>query len=194
MKRNILNVILDSHEALEIAENNGYSCEEDVAASYFNEIYYESEWELDELPKYSRFIKSIEAGDLYYDYGAGYYFLVKSGHINENKSIRLSESELHNLIKESVKTVLNEIGDSPWGQFALGQLSARKNEPWDEFGIKNPHRPVWDYAKEQRNKKNYRRLPFFGKEVPFESGKIEKEREPEQKAYKEYYKKYMKED
>lgn len=110
------------------------------------------------------------------------------------RKIRLTEDELHNLIQESVKTVLNEIGDSPWGQFALGQLSARKNEPWDDLDMKNPHRPVWDYAKEQRNKKNYRRLPFFGKEVPFEAGKIEKEEEPEQKAYMEYYKKHMKED
>lgn len=40
--------------------------------------------------------------------------------------IRLTESQLHSIIKESVKNVLNEIGDTIDGQIALGALSARK--------------------------------------------------------------------
>lgn len=40
--------------------------------------------------------------------------------------IRLTESQLHSIIKESVKKVLNEIGDTVDGQVALAALSARK--------------------------------------------------------------------
>lgn len=45
--------------------------------------------------------------------------------MNKNR-IRLTESQLHRVIKESVKNVLNEIGNTIDGQIALGALSARK--------------------------------------------------------------------
>lgn len=41
--------------------------------------------------------------------------------------IRLTETQLHNVIKESVKQVLKEIGDTERGQYALGALAARKD-------------------------------------------------------------------
>ena len=41
------------------------------------------------------------------------------------KLIRLTESDLHKIVKESVQKILNEIGDTPKGQDALGQVSGR---------------------------------------------------------------------
>ena len=42
------------------------------------------------------------------------------------KLIRLTESDLHRIVKESVNKIINEIGDTPKGQRALGALHARK--------------------------------------------------------------------
>lgn len=42
------------------------------------------------------------------------------------KTIRLTESDLHNIIKESVNKILNEIGDTPNGQYLLGKLAQRQ--------------------------------------------------------------------
>ena len=39
--------------------------------------------------------------------------------------IRITESELKQIVAESVKKVLNEIGDTPKGQFALGAVRGR---------------------------------------------------------------------
>ena len=44
----------------------------------------------------------------------------------EKNTIRLNESQLHNLIKESVEKILNEIGETKKGQELLGRLGARK--------------------------------------------------------------------
>ena len=50
--------------------------------------------------------------------------------INENMKqvIRLTESDLHRVIKESVKKILNEIGDTVGGQHALGAVEGRASE------------------------------------------------------------------
>ncbi len=45
-------------------------------------------------------------------------------HMNK-KTIRLTESDLHRIIKEAVVGVLNEIGDTKHGQFALNAVSGR---------------------------------------------------------------------
>ena len=42
------------------------------------------------------------------------------------KLIRLTESDLHRIVKESVNKVLNEIGDTPRGQYHLGRSTMRK--------------------------------------------------------------------
>lgn len=47
--------------------------------------------------------------------------------MNKNR-IRLTESDLHNIVKESVNKIINEIGNTPKGQFALGRLAYRKGE------------------------------------------------------------------
>ena len=49
------------------------------------------------------------------------------------KLIRLTESDLHRIVKESVNRVLNEIGDTPRGQNRLGALAKRKQECWKTF-------------------------------------------------------------
>ena len=67
------------------------------------------------------------------------------------KLIRLTESDLHRIVKESVNRVLNEIGDTEKGQYVLGALQARKNRgiapSSDEFD-----RSVGKYASNQRKK------------------------------------------
>jgi hypothetical protein len=49
------------------------------------------------------------------------------------KVIRLTEGDLHNIVKESVQRILNEIGDTPKGQFALGAVKGRSDSR-DFFG------------------------------------------------------------
>lgn len=60
------------------------------------------------------------------------------------KQIHLNESELHRLVKESVRRVLresmNEIGDTPQGQSALGYLYGRRG-----------NQDVCDYAMSKHN-------------------------------------------
>lgn len=41
------------------------------------------------------------------------------------KAIRITESDLHRIVKESVQKIINEIGDTPRGQRALGAVAAR---------------------------------------------------------------------
>ena len=68
-----------------------------------------------------------------------------------NNRIKLTESQLHEIIKESVKNVLNEIGDTPQGQYMLGRLKQNKlynHQDGDEAYI-------GQYAADQRKKSNY---------------------------------------
>lgn len=45
--------------------------------------------------------------------------------MSKKNTIRLTESELKQIISESVKKIIKEIGDTPRGQFALGALKGR---------------------------------------------------------------------
>lgn len=47
------------------------------------------------------------------------------------KTIRLTESDLHRIVMESVKQAINEIGDTPAGQYALGQAAGRRFKRWN---------------------------------------------------------------
>lgn len=51
--------------------------------------------------------------------------------------IRLTENKLKQIIRESVKSVLNEVGDSKRGRFMLGRVLARAQERGDLDTIKN---------------------------------------------------------
>ena len=77
------------------------------------------------------------------------------------KLIRLTEGDLHRIVKESVKRALNEIGDTERGQYALGALAKRKQQRGETFdndydgynhdGVFNDS-DVKQYA---RNRQNY---------------------------------------
>ena len=41
------------------------------------------------------------------------------------RKIRLTEGDLHKIVKESVNRILNEIGDTAKGQYMLGKLQRR---------------------------------------------------------------------
>ena len=54
------------------------------------------------------------------------------------KVIRLTESDLHNLIAEGVKNALNEVGNTPEGQNLLGRHDAvAKQRGYTNYGNKN---------------------------------------------------------
>ena len=55
------------------------------------------------------------------------------------KIIRLTESDLHKIVKESVNRVLNEIGDTPKGQYMLGKLTARQDGNNDRRSLNTSH-------------------------------------------------------
>lgn len=69
--------ILESNQAQEIAEDQNLLEEWMGAKVWFENI--DVTFEDGEMPKYSRFIEHIDYidADLYYDYGANYYFCVK---------------------------------------------------------------------------------------------------------------------
>lgn len=54
------------------------------------------------------------------------------------KKVRITEQELHNLIAESVQGVLNEIGDTPAGQWMLGRLAGRQQNRENGIERKSP--------------------------------------------------------
>lgn len=62
------------------------------------------------------------------------------------KQIRLTESDLHRIIRESVNKILNEIGDSEYGQYMLGRLSKKKSLK----GKSKEAKDVFDYASNKR--------------------------------------------
>ena len=47
--------------------------------------------------------------------------------------IRLTEGDLHRIIKESVNNILNEIGDTHRGQYMLGRLKYRQSSQGGKF-------------------------------------------------------------
>ena len=47
--------------------------------------------------------------------------------MRNKKVVRLTESQLHNIIVESVSQILKEYGETPKGQYMLGRLAARQN-------------------------------------------------------------------
>lgn len=65
------------------------------------------------------------------------------------QTIRLTESDLHKLIKSCVDEALNELGDTQRGQYALGRLAARQNQDGKLGGGDTSQ-----YASQQRNKSN----------------------------------------
>ena len=65
--------------------------------------------------------------------------------------VRLTESDLHKIVKESVNKILNEIGDTPKGQHILGQLNARQQ---NQKGSEEKWKETIKYARNQRKGKS----------------------------------------
>lgn len=62
------------------------------------------------------------------------------------KTIKLSESDLHRIVMESVQQVINEIGDTPKGQYMLGRLQGRQAAT----GNRQQAMDTMSYANKQR--------------------------------------------
>ena len=62
----------------------------------------------------------------------------------KKKLIRLTEGDLHRIVKESINAILNEVGETESGQELLGRLAARKS-----FNGDKGYFDVDDYAKEK---------------------------------------------
>lgn len=76
----------------------------------------------------------------------------------EKNIIRLTESDLHRIVKESVQRILNEIGDTPKGQRALGALAQRhalRNPNYDARDTESKEAKIYDYAKKARGGDTY---------------------------------------
>lgn len=106
--------IIEAYEASEIAKQEGLEEEWMGAKTWFEgAVESRGEFELEDMPKYNRFVCHMDYidSDLYYDFGANYYFAVlndlKTENTKKNK-IRITENDLHRIIKESVNKVLNE--------------------------------------------------------------------------------------
>lgn len=59
------------------------------------------------------------------------------------KIVRLTESDLHRLVENSVRRALTEIGDTQKGQYMLGRVAgrAKANKDKDTFMAAKNHRP-----------------------------------------------------
>lgn len=74
---------------------------------------------------------------------------------NMNKKlIRLTESDLHKIVKESVNKIINEIGDSPKGQFMLGRVYRRAEKRGDKDTAIRASNKAWDGS--EGGGRNYR--------------------------------------
>ena len=82
MKRYIYDDILESHEAREIAETNKKAfgieqTEAEAAKEWFASVIFEGGASFVQMPNFHQYVCSIDNDwDLYYDYGADYYFAV----------------------------------------------------------------------------------------------------------------------
>ena len=71
--------IIDGNQASQIAEENGLEEEWMGAKEWFEGVVSSNEeFELENMPKYNKFICDMDyiGCDLYYDFGANYYFAV----------------------------------------------------------------------------------------------------------------------
>ena len=90
-------------------------------------VYY---WDMNDLPLYPEERKNQYEGSLGDDATYTLYQIANNRlncNTNMNKKlIRLTESDLHKIVKESVNKILNEIGDTAKGQYMLGRLQGRQ--------------------------------------------------------------------
>jgi hypothetical protein len=81
------------------------------------------------------------------------------------KLVRLTESDLHKIVNESVKKIMiNELGDTPNGQKMLGRVSGRAYSR----GNQNYGDEVMDYAENARNSMDYNGKPYDDNDLEHE--------------------------
>ena len=76
----IYSSILEGYQAFELAHSCDIHKEYKAAAEWFSNVADDGEFEdVDSLPKYRWLVEHIDNvdADLYYDYGADYFFLVR---------------------------------------------------------------------------------------------------------------------
>ena len=71
--------IIEAYKAQEIADEYNMYSEDEAAAEWFKGVVEDGNFEMGKMPLRREFIMNIPELDaeMYYDYGAGYYFLVK---------------------------------------------------------------------------------------------------------------------
>ena len=76
--------------------------------------------------------------------------------MKNRKVIRLTESDLHNIIEESVNEILMEYGDTPLGQYQIGRVLQRRQhvgkdnqDVYDHFLPQYPRGDEWDQVRER---------------------------------------------
>lgn len=119
------------------------------------------------------YIKCMAAGtvqDPFSAYDTCIVLWPKSNRVFEDKSIKLTESELKQLVKEATIKLINEYGDSLKGAYKVGKLAARQS-----FRDKDPHkgaRTLYQSHSENNNDKKAEQL-FRAQEQGYDDGKKE---------------------
>lgn len=135
-------------ETLSFLRKNGY----DFKTSY-GEVYVYSESGKDYVFLFddnTGLINNLYNGDLGKDIRfngrRGQDWMAESKRNINGGKIRLTESQFNKLVGKCVKKALNEIGETPNGQYKLGALHARKSMRKDWNGADD----VYEFAKKKR--------------------------------------------
>jgi hypothetical protein len=74
----IFNNILDNSQVEEIFNYSSYNNIFEAVCDYFDEVYTDGDFTDENMPKYHRYVTTTKEGlEIYYDYGADYYFAVQ---------------------------------------------------------------------------------------------------------------------
>lgn len=119
---------------------------------------------------------------------------VESKQHNGNKhTVRSSEANLHRIVKESVKKIINEVGDTNRGQYMLGRLAAKKNAA----KYYNTYAPEIQRAMEKRNIGKYANEHgngSFGQDIAFSHGYTDYDHDNHLGAVSDKYNRYKNQD
>lgn len=97
----VYDTILDGYQADEIAEDYKLGYSNEAAVLYFKNVIYDGEFVEENMPKYHRYVDTIDGEyDVYYDYGADYFFCV---HKEQNMSVNEAR-----FLRDSIRRILKE--------------------------------------------------------------------------------------
>jgi len=110
------------------------------------------------------------------------------------QTIKLTESQLHDIIVESVKKCLNEIGDTRRGQYMLGRLHRRvldSMNPSNYKDVMNRAKEIDSYRTNRFIKKGKGNQYYIG---PFDIGDDDQVYSDDYKTFSKRYNMYKKRD